>query len=544
MARDLTITTPDGQTQILCLEGSRLTVGRSETNQFACPDDNRLSRQHLVLEREGADWILVDLGSKNGTFVNGVRISGKTQLHPGDRIAAGKLLLVYDPAVAASCFVFEDKPAPEGQTITTTLAQRLHNEAEPRLSDKEGASRWVTPEAALLHAGRELALRRPLPELFRIILDLAMDAVGAQRGALLNCEKGTFTIQAVRGNDLRLSTAVRARVLEGKESLLIRDVERDILLHDRQSMLGSGIHSLLAVPIQTDDRVIGMIYLDTPAALAGFVTEDLNLLTVLANVAGIRIERERLAEIELADQVLAHDLEQAAEIQRHLLPVGTPAVEGLQLAGCNTPCRTVGGDYYDYLVYPDQKIALAIGDVAGKGMPAALLMSSLQAKVQAIAETSSSPAAVVARLNRSVAATCPDNRFVTFFFSLLNLRSGELAFCNAGHNPPLLARSDGRVERLEGGGPVLGILPGLSYQERSCVMEDGDMLLLYSDGVTEAKSPSDEEFGEERLEEILRKSRGESVEAVLAIVQEAVQSWTAGQPPADDITLVAARRAE
>jgi len=298
------------------------------------------------------------------------------------------------------------------------------------------------------------------------------------------------------------------------------------------------------VPIQTDDRVIGMIYLDTPASPTGFVTEDLNLLTVMANVAGIRIERERLSEIEQADQLLAHELDQAAEIQRGLLPVGTPAFKGLQLAGCNTPCRTVGGDYYDYLVYPDEHVGLAIGDVAGKGMPAALLMSSLQAKVQAIAETSSAPAELVTRLNRSVASTCPDNRFVTFFFSRLNLRSGELAYCNAGHNPPLLARSDGKVERLEGGGPVLGILPRLSFEERSCVMEAGDMLLLYSDGVTEAQSPSGEEFGEERLEEILRESRGDGVDALLAIVQAAVQSWTAGQPPSDDITLVAARRAD
>lgn len=544
MTRDLTITTSDGQTKILRLEGSRLTVGRSDTNQVACPADSSLSRQHLVLEREGADWIVEDLGSKNGTFVNGARIAGKSTLRPGDRVAAGKLLMVYDPTVAGSRVVFEDHPAPEGETIITTLAQRLHGHAGPRLPDEGGAQRWVTPEAALMHAGRELALRRPLPELFRIILELAMDAVGARRGALITCEKGTFTTQVMRGNDLRLSTAVRTRVVEGRESLLIRDVELDIALHDRQSILGSGIRSLLAVPIQTDDRVIGLIYLDTPAAPAGFVTEDLNLLTVMANVAGIRIERERLAEIEQADQVLAHDLEQAAEIQRGLLPVGAPAFKGLQLAGCNAPCRTVGGDYYDYLVYPDQHVGLVIGDVAGKGMPAALLMSSLQAKVHAIAETSSAPAEVVTRLNRSVAATCPDNRFVTFFFSRLNLRSGEMTYCNAGHNPPLLARSDGKVERLEGGGPVLGILPGLSYQERSCVMEAGDMLLLYSDGVTEAQSPSGEEFGEERLEEILRESRRDGVEAVLSIVQAAVQSWTAGQPPSDDITLVAARRAE
>ena len=290
--------------------------------------------------------------------------------------------------------------------------------------------------------------------------------------------------------------------------------------------------------------MIGLLYLDSPASPAGFAVEDLNLLTVMANVAGIRIEGERLAEIEQAEQLMAHELEQAAEIQRHLLPATTPEIRGLQLAGCNMPCRTVGGDYYDYLVYPDEQVGLAIGDVAGKGMPAALLMSSLQAKVQAFAETSASPAALVARLNRSVAATCPDNRFVTFFFSRLNLKSGELIYCNAGHNPPLLARADGTVVRLEGGGPVLGILPGLSYQERSCQVESGDLLLLYSDGVTEAQAPDGEEFGEERLDEIVRASRGDSAETVLAKVNIAIRDFTAGRPAADDITLVAARRTD
>ncbi len=544
MGRDLAITTSEGQTKILRLEGTSLSVGRSETNGVSCAADARLSRQHLNLEREGDDWAVRDLGSKNGTFLNGVRLTGKTRLQPGDRIVAGKMLLVYDPAVAAKRVVFEDRPEPGGATIITTLAQRLQGGGGPQPQGNRTSGRWVTSESALLHAGRELALRRPLPELFRIILDLALSAVGAERGVLLTCEKSGLEIQALSGADFHLSAAVRRKVLEEKESLLIQDVDLDASLQNRDSIIGCGIHSLMAVPIQTDTRVIGLLYLDSPASSDGFAVEDLNLLTVMANVAGIRIEYERLAEIEQAEQLMAHELGQAAEIQRRLLPTTTPEVRGLQLAGCNMPCRTVGGDYYDYLMYPDEQVGLAIGDVAGKGMPAALLMSSLQAKVQAIAETFPSPAALVARLNRSVATTCPDNRFVTFFYSRLNLRSGELAYCNAGHNPPLMARADGTVVRLEGGGPVLGILRGLSYQERSCVMEVGDLLLLYSDGVTEAQSPSGEEFGEERLEEILRESRGDGVEAILAIVLEAVRSWTAGQPPTDDITLVAARRAE
>jgi Serine phosphatase RsbU, regulator of sigma subunit len=544
MERELAITTSDGRTRTLRLEGTSLSVGRSETNAVSCAADAGLSRQHLNLEREGDGWAVRDLGSKNGTFLNGARLTGKTRLQPGDRIVAGKMVLVYDPAAAANGVVFEDRPDPGGATIVTTLAQQLQAAGGPQPRSKRAAERWVTPESALLHAGRELALRRPLPELFRIILDLALNAAGAERGVLLTCEKSGLAIQAVSGADFHLSTAVRRKVLENRESLLIQDVDLDASLQNRESIIGRGIRSLMAVPIQTDERVIGLLYLDSPASPAGFAVEDLNLLTVMANVAGIRIERERLAEIEQAEQLMAHDLEQAAEIQRGLLPAAAPEVRGLQLAGCSMPCRTVGGDYYDYLVYPDERVGLAIGDVAGKGMPAALLMSSLQAKVQAISETSPSPAALVARLNRSVAATCPDNRFITFFYARLNPRSGELVYCNAGHNPPLLARADGTVVRLEGGGPVLGILPGVGYQERSCRIEAGDLLLLYSDGVTEAQAPGGEEFGEERLEEIVRASRGDSAETVLAKVNAAIRDFTAGCPAADDITLVAARRTE
>jgi sigma-B regulation protein RsbU (phosphoserine phosphatase) len=182
-----------------------------------------------------------------------------------------------------------------------------------------------------------------------------------------------------------------------------------------------------------------------------------------------------------------------------------------------------------------------IGDVAGKGMPAALMMTSLQAKVQALAEMPGDPAVVVARLNRSLAATCPRNRFITFFFSIIDATSGDIAFCNAGHNPPLLIRADGRVERLEGGGPVLGILPAMTYQRQQCHMDPGDLLVLYSDGVTEAADPAGEEF-EDRLPELAVKVRDRSAAEIVQAVHEAVRDWIAGQPPADDVTVVVARR--
>jgi serine phosphatase RsbU (regulator of sigma subunit) len=279
---------------------------------------------------------------------------------------------------------------------------------------------------------------------------------------------------------------------------------------------------------------------DSPQFAREFTGDDLNLLTVMANVAAIRIERERLAEIEQAERLMTAELEQAAEIQRQFLPSCPPAVPGLELAGYNAPCRTVGGDYYDFLPQPDGRVVLALGDVAGKGMPAALLMTSLQAKVHAIAETSAGPADAMVRLNRSLAANTPRNRFITFFYALIDPRTGELTFCNAGHNPPLLVRAGGTVTLLECGGPVLGIFPSLRYEQECLRLTKGDLLLLYSDGVSEACNPAGEEFDQQLLELVVSR-RNEPPGALIQAINDCVRDWLGGLPPADDITLLAAR---
>jgi serine phosphatase RsbU (regulator of sigma subunit) len=264
----------------------------------------------------------------------------------------------------------------------------------------------------------------------------------------------------------------------------------------------------------------------------------------MANVAAIRIERERLAELEHARRRLAADLEQAAEIQRQFLPTEVPKVKGLELAGFNASCRTVGGDYYDFVVRPDGQVAVMVGDVCGKGMPAALLMMGLQARVQVLAEEPGSPASLVERLNRILTAASLNNRFISFFFSMVRPETGEITYCNAGHNPPLLVRSGGQVECLEGGGPVLGILPDLAYEEHRCWLQPGEVVVLFSDGVTEATNPAGEEFGEQRLAAVAQQLRHKLAGTILEGLRKAVQDWIGGATAADDVTLVILRRTE
>lgn len=547
MVPELKVVSPDGSTRMVRLDRDKLSLGRASTNDLCFPEDSGLSRQHLVFERDGVEWVVKDLGSKNGTVVNGVRIPGFHRLRPGDRISAGHIVIEYQSLSATlQTVVFvegAESETPADSTVVTNLAGLLETPTGEHSAAPRPALEGPRQVHALLRAGRELAGHQPLEELFKIIMDLSIEAVGAARGVLMTLDGDRLTVRAARGEGFAISAAVRDKVLRERVSLLVKDTQLDEAFKSRASIVQQRVRSMMAVPLQTMDRVIGLIYVDAPNYVRPFTPEDLNLLTVMANVAAIRIEHARLAEVEQAERILSRELEQAAEIQRRLLPREVTPPPGLDLAGYNAACRWVGGDYYDFFPYPNDRMAVAIGDVAGKGMPAALLMSSLQARVQTLVEESLMPAELVTRLNRQMAMNCPDNRFITFFFGVLNPVSGELVHCNAGHNPPLVVRPGGKVERIEGGGVVMGLLPTAPYYEAVCYLDREDTVVLYSDGVTEATPPdSTEEFGEERLSAVLAQLHGQPAQAVLDAVIQAVTSWCAGAPAADDITLVAARR--
>src|SRR6185503_18123246 len=246
--------------------------------------------------------------------------------------------------------------------------------------------------------------------------------------------------KAHKGEGFRISTMVRDKVVNEKASILVRDAQLDDAFKGRMSIVEQKVHTMMAVPLQTKDRIIGLIYLDSPFILREFTKDDLNLLTVMANIAAIRIENVRLAEVEEAERNMQRDLSQAADIQQRTLPESPPYVEGADLAGYNAACRTVGGDYYDFFTYPDGRVALALGDVSGKGMPASLMMMALHARVQVLAEDPGNLGAFMSRLNKATCVKCLSNRFITFFFSMFDASSGEVRYANAGHNPPILMR--------------------------------------------------------------------------------------------------------
>ena len=556
MIRELRITTQDHKIRRVPLETEPLSLGRAHTNDLCYPEDASLSRKHLTIERDGDGWCVRDLDSKNGTLLNGARISGKHTLKSGDRLTVGQLSIACgDPDDESDTdVVFVKNSSPEltqSSTVMTSLEGLISGDpSEPvRVAPDSGEfdSRRVFElpiVRALIRAGRELSGDQPLEELFALILSQAIEAVKAERGVLMTVRDGELAPQATHGDGFRISTTVRDRVMQNKESLLVRDVGREEALLKQLSISEQQIHSLMAVPLQTQEQVIGLVYVDSRLFVREFTPDDLNLLTVLANVAAIRIEHERHRELQRQEQRRTLDLQQAAEIQRGILPAAPPEIPGLDVAGHNRPCRTVGGDYYDFIEYADGRLALVLGDVAGKGMAAAMLMSNLQARVQMLTEEPTSVASMMARLDRSLAAGCPSNRFITMFMCVVDPRSGETVYCNAGHNPALVVRASGEVEELGSLGTVLGIMPDLGYTEREERLEPGDLIAIYSDGITEATDPSGEEFGQDRLADLLVSRRGERSAAIVCAVNEALAGWAASDVAHDDVTLIVARRTD
>ena len=244
------------------------------------------------------------------------------------------------------------------------------------------------------------------------------------------------------------------------------------------------------------------------------------------------MERDRL---EREQQV-------ASEIQQRFLPAAAPQIEGYELQGISFPCYEIGGDYYDFIQRENGKMVIALGDVSGKGTAAALLMSSLHAAVHAHAETHTSIAAAIAAVNRYLVESIPPNRFVTLFYAELDPKAGSLAFLNAGHNPPLIVHAGGTMEQLAAGGLPLGIMSDAEFREGRTQLRAGDVLVVYSDGVSEAVNPNGEEFGATRLYEVVARNLDASAGGIRDRIESALTKFCQGTPAADDITLVIVKR--
>jgi phosphoserine phosphatase RsbU/P len=536
----------DGSRQRFPLVKERITVGRARTSDVFLPDQ-WLSRHHAEIRRRNGEFFLADLDSKNGTLLNGQRVTEERRLRHGDVIALGEHQLTFSVEDEEQV---TDEIEPEG---TRVFSARDLSEIPTRPSiDTEELRKQHRVLSVLSQVSKHLLAHRPLPELFAEVLNQLFEAVDAERGAILLLE-GDPPLPVIKASRSRrgdaitnVSRSIARRVLEELKSVLIPNTMEDAAFRSQDSILSTGIRSAICAPLwytapgATKDAVIGLVYLDSLIGSHAFTEEDVQIVSALANVAAAKIENSRLLEETLEKRRLDEDMRIAAEIQRGLLPGLPPSLPGYELVGSNFPCRTVGGDYYDFML-EEGRLLLALGDVSGKGTGAALLMTVLRAAVRAH-WTEASMAEAVTRINRTVAQNVPSNKYVTFFIARLDPQTGQVTYVNAGHNPPMLVRKDGGVETLTEGGMVLGLFDTVPYEEGAAELRSGDLLLIFSDGVTETWSAADEEFGEKRVADLLVRCREQDVPSIEATLLRELDDFSAGTKATDDRTLVVLKR--
>ncbi len=302
------------------------------------------------------------------------------------------------------------------------------------------------------------------------------------------------------------------------------------------------ISTLLSVPLMAKSKLIGVLTVYNKKSGKEFTDGDQRLLAIIAGQSAQIVENARLYEEEKAFLKLRHELGVAATIQNNLLPEKMPEVPGYDIAGSSVAAQMVGGDYFDFIKVDEAHLAFCLGDVAGKGLSAALLMANLQATLRGQAVVTTSARDCMQRSNKLLYHSTGSDRFVTCFYGILNSDRHELCFCNAGHDTPYLFSSSDTPQRLSSDSLVLGMLEDFPYIEKTISLNNGDVLVIYSDGVTEAKNIADEQFGEERLEDVIRKHRGESAHDIITRITEAVRTHMGNTEPMDDITMVVIKR--
>jgi serine phosphatase RsbU (regulator of sigma subunit) len=311
----------------------------------------------------------------------------------------------------------------------------------------------------------------------------------------------------------------------------------------RERLLRLGIE--IVVPLRSGESLNGALLLGPRASGVALSEEDRDFLRALAAQAAAAFDHIRLSREWVEKQKIEKEMALAREIQRALLPDGDPSIPGWEVAGINIPCLTVGGDYFDYLERGEGKYWLAIADVSGKGTGPALLMASIQAALHALAGLGAiSLENLTERLNDIVFRSTESNRYVTAFFSCLDLATGELEFVNAGHCYPILLRRSGEVERLREGGPVIGLFPKLEVRGGRTTLEKGDLLVMYTDGLSETRSPEGEEFEDERIVAALRGMIGRPSREIVARLVAGVRVFAGSAGLSDDLTLIVAQKTE
>lgn len=543
----LRISSRFGAERKLTLNKSIFTIGRKAENDLQLLHDT-VSRQHAEIRFDGESYVLVDIGSKRGTYVNGQRIEKSIALQHLDKILIGgdedQQIQFLDETVSSASAIFDS---------------HSHLNLTQALSDK---MRLISANDELQKLSRYVEVNQAFKfsmtpdDVLCLIVDAAIEITLADRGFLmLRNMEGNLEFKVARdkdrnwlvGNDFEMSRSVVEEAFRTNHSIVIGNQSADL----RESVRDLDLRSIACIPLRSFQMtenmdtttvlkrdVIGVLYVDSHVLRGALTETSLRLLESLAFEATKSLESVRLMHEEQEKKSLEVELGTARQVQVALSPTIFKHPPFFEVAAASVPSRHLGGDFYDLLTREDGTYVFVLGDVSGKGIPAALLAAMSQGALQAQflgGEQGLEP--IITSLNRVLVQKSASGRFLTLFCATLD-EECNLSFVNAGHNPPLLVRRNGEVEYLTTKSILLGAFDFANYKEMTTQLAPGDVVVMYTDGVTEAVNSANEMFGDERLEELIVKIRDRSADQIQNTILDEVSSFTGDLPQGDDITLI------
>ena len=523
--------------RVIHIDKPVFSIGRRSGNDLQLVGSD-VSRDHAEIALDNGRFLLRDRGSRYGTYVNGEGVS-EHELKHGDLVRLGR------SGGAELVFLLDDatqSPASSDKHTTSAV----------------GDLRQV---AALLEGLRALGSGRVLDEVLALVMDSALEVTGAERGFIMlasadNETELEFKIARGRGRvtlsgkGFETSRKIPEEVFKTGQEKIVADLLDGDLANVHMGTVALGIRHVLCTPLKlvryldkadmpNVEKRIGVLYLDSRERGALLSRAARAALETLATEAAVAIENARLYRETLEKARMEQELRIAAEIQQALLPEPRRKGEFFEAVGQSVPCRSIGGDFFDYVDLPNGSFGFAVGDVAGKGAPAALLTAVLQGVFASQASSGSSPSETLSRVNQALIRRAIESRFCSALYATLAV-DGSLNYCNAGHNPPMVFGKNG-VQRLDKGGLILGLFEHATFEEGTVTLDPGDLLVAFSDGVTEALSTEGEEYGEQRLLDCVQLNRDKSVAELLDSIFASVREFTAGAVQSDDVTALVLR---
>jgi serine phosphatase RsbU (regulator of sigma subunit) len=502
------------------------TVGRSGDSDIKIPVA-RVSKSHALLRVDGERLFVRDLGSTNGTEIDGSRIgTDEVEAGPGTLVSfAGTLLRRASSMPISRSFV---APA----QVTTRLHYNIQDGYSPTARDR--IVDMSSGMFELLASGRDSeAVGTAACQFVARWVDADRVVLLEDRGEATSIEvRSRWTREGEPDAPLQLSSTIVGRVTSGRESILVANPLEDPNYIDQHSILSLNLRSAMAAPLFDNQRVRGILYVDTANPETQYGQDDLEVLTATANAVAIK----------LRNLTFEREMRTAANIQRAMLPDSIDPPEGYEVDAYQVMCRAVGGDLYQCLPRVNGRYMFALGDVSGKGMPAALAMGAGTVLIGMLAEIEGDLVDLTGHLHRQLFRSLTPEQFITMFLAELDAETGSIHYVNAGHEPPLIVRADGSIDSLEPTGLPVGMIEDIMLEAGTARLEPGDLLAVFSDGVPEATTDGERFLGMDDVREILSAGRDTPLADIRDRIVSAVDNFLAGEPNSDDVTLMLFRR--